>query len=430
MPQKKVQTTADYKTLADFLPSKRPRADLFSWTESFSKTVEKQQKIGHHLYRRVMYSGNGSRSIVEDPVSKEQREMIMMGSNSYLGLNNHPRVKKAAIEAIEKYGVGAGSPPNFSGYYDVHRKLEENLARLKGAESALVFPSGYSTNVGIISCFMGPKDTIIIDKLAHASIVDGSLLSGVKLKTFLHNNMKSLERVLKNNEKNSEGDTLVVVEGVYSMDGDVSPLDEVYALTQKYGSKLMVDEAHSTGVLGRTGRGSTEHFNLEGKLDLVMGTFSKSLGGVGGFVAAKKEIIEYLRYYSRSYFFAASLAPPQVAAQNEAVNILKEEPVWHETLLKNMKYFHSQLRDRGYDIGHTSTPITPIEIGETEKLHEVSKYFNDNNVFVNPVPYPAVPRKKDRIRFSISALHTKEDLDEVIDVLESADRKYGIRKCD
>lgn len=414
----------DEKTLADFVIQRRTEPDIFAWVDSFSEAVNHLASQGHNMYRRVMLSSNSNRVVIEDPLTKEPREMIMMGSNSYLGLNNHPRVIKAARDAVEKYGAGAGSPPHFSGYYDVHRMLEANLAWLKGAEDAILFPSGYSTNVGVLSCFLGPKDTIIIDKLAHASIIDGALLSGAKLSTFRHNDMNSLERVLSQSQKNAAGDRLVVVEGVYSMDGDIAPLKDIYNLTQKYNAKLMVDEAHATGVLGKTGKGSPEHFDLEGKIDLVMGTFSKSLGGVGGFVAARKPIIEYMRYYSRAYFFAASPTPPQVAGQNEGVNVLREEPEWHERLWENIHYFHKQLKERRFDIERTQTAITPIVIGDTQKMRQVTKFLHDHNVFVNPVPYPAVPRKKDRLRLSLSAAHSREDLDKVLAVLDEANQEY------
>ncbi|MDH4261708.1 MAG: pyridoxal phosphate-dependent aminotransferase family protein [Spirochaetia bacterium] len=254
------------KTLADFVIQRRTEPDIFSWVDSFSETINYLSSIGHNMYRRVMLSANSNHVLVEDPLTKKEIEMIMMGSNSYLGLNNHPRVIKAAKEAIDRYGSGAGSPPHFSGYYDIHRKLETNLAWLKGSEDAMIFASGYSTNVGILSCFLGPKDTIIIDKLAHASIIDGALLSGAKLSTFRHNDMNSLERVLSQSQKNTAGDRLVVVEGVYSMDGDIAPLQDIYNLTKKYNAKLMVDEAHATGVLGKTGKGSPNTSTLKEKL--------------------------------------------------------------------------------------------------------------------------------------------------------------------
>jgi glycine C-acetyltransferase len=414
----------DKKTLADFVIQKRPEPDIFAWVEPFAEAINHLSSQGHNMYRRVMLSANSNKVIIEDPITKKNREMIMMGSNSYLGLNNHPRVIKAAREAIDKYGTGAGSPPHFSGYYDVHRELEKNLAWLKGSEDAILFPSGYSTNVGVLSCFLGPKDTIILDKLAHASIIDGALLSGAKLSTFRHNDMNSLERVLSQSMKNTTGDRLVVVEGVYSMDGDIAPLREIFDLTRKYKAKLMVDEAHATGVLGKTGKGSPEHFDLEGQIEIVMGTFSKSLGGVGGFVAARKPVIEYMRYYSRAYFFAASPTPPQVAAQNEGVNVLREEPEWHQRLWENIKYFHTELKNRNFDIEKTQTAITPIVIGETEKMRHVTKFMHDNNIFVNPVPYPAVPRKKDRLRLSLSASHTREDLNRVLEALDEANSIY------
>lgn len=419
--------TRDYrqKNMSDYVLGRRIEPDIFSFCDEFDKTERYLCGKGHNLLRRVMLSGNTNRVVIEDPMTGKERKMIMMGSNSYLGLNCHPRAKKAALDALEHYGVGAGSPPHFSGYYDVHRKLEANLALLKGTEDAIVYPSGYATNVGIISAFLGPRDTIILDRLSHASIIDGALLSGAKIMTFKHNDMDALERVLKRSQESSKGDRLVVAEGVYSMDGDIAPLDEIFRLVKKYDAKLMVDEAHATGVLGKTGKGTPEHFDLEGKIDLVMGTFSKSLGGIGGFVAAKKSVIKYLRYYSRAYFFAASLPPMQVAAQNEAVNVLREEPIWHQRLWENIRYFHSELKNRGYNIEHSQTAITPVVIGESEKMLDITKFLHEQGVFVNPVPYPVVPKKKDRLRLSLSALHTREDLDEVLSLLGEADRIYN-----
>jgi len=415
------------RTLADFVIQRREKPDIFAWTDDFYESLGYFADQGYNFSRRVMLTANNREVTIEDPVTGKPRTMIMMGSNSYLGLNDHPKVKEAAIKAVEKYGTGAGSPPHFSGYYDVHRELEKNLARLKGSEDAIIYPSGYATNVGILSCFLSPKDTIILDKLSHASIIDGALLSGAKLTTFLHNNLESLERVLKKT-MNNNGDRLVVVEGVYSMDGDIAPLDKIYELTQKYKAKLMVDEAHATGVLGKTGRGSTEHYNLEGKIDLVMGTFSKSLGGIGGFVAAKKSVVEYMRYYSRAYLFAASPTPPQVAAQNAALEILMNDSSHHKKLWENIKYFHGELKKNSFDIGNAETAITPVVIGNSEKMRHVAKFMHENNVFVNPVPYPAVAKKQDRLRLSVSAVHTKEDLKTVIETLKKANQKFPFTK--
>jgi glycine C-acetyltransferase len=228
--------------------------------------------------------------------------------------------------------------------------------------------------------------------------------------------------------KKGPGDRLVVVEGVYSMDGDIAPLKDIYDLVKKHDAKLMVDEAHATGVLGKTGKGSPEHFDLEGKIDLVMGTFSKSLGGVGGFVSAKKEVVRYLRYFSRAYFFAASPTPMQVAAQSAALEVLKTEPQWHTQLWNNIKYFHAELKKRNFDIERTQTAITPIVIGDTLKMREITRFMDENGIFVNPVPYPAVARKKDRLRLSLSALHTREDLDKVLSVLDEAEARYKFAK--
>ena len=415
------------KTLGDFLIQRREKPDLFAWADEFYHATEYQKERGHLMYRRVLKSANDSHAVVQDQNTGKDISMIMMGSNSYLGLNNHPKVRQAAIDAVEKYGAGAGSPPHFSGYFDLHEQLEQRLAAIKGQEEAMVYPSGYATNVGILSCLCGKKDVIIIDKLAHASIIDGTLLSGAKISSFRHNDLKSLERVLAQTEKNAEGDRLVVIEGVYSMDGDIAPLDKIHALVKKYNAKLMVDEAHATGILGKTGKGSPEHFGLEGEIDLVMGTFSKSLGGLGGFVTGKKEVINYLRYYSRAYVFAASPTPMQVAAQIAACDVMLEEPEHHQQLWKNIKFFHSELKKHGYDIENATTAITPIVIGDTIKMREVTKFMHENGVFVNPVPYPAVARKKERLRLSLSAAHTREDLERVIEILDMANEKFKFK---
>ena len=415
------------KSLKDFIPQRRPRPDLFAWAEDLQKAFDIQRKAGLNVFARVMCSSPGARALVEDPITGEKKEMIMLGSNSYLGLNNHPRVIKAVLSAIEKYGVGSGSPPHFSGYYETHRALEENLAWLKGGEDAAVFPSGYSTNVGILSCFLTPKDIVILDRLAHASIIDGAILSRAKIMTFKHNDLDSLERVLKETKDYKDGDRLVVVEGVYSMDGDITPLPEVLSLVRKYGAKLMLDEAHATGVLGKTGKGTLEHFGLEGEVDIVMGTFSKALGGVGGFVVSKKPVITYLRMFARSYMFAASPPPHVVAGLNEAVNVLKEEPIWHKKLWENIRYFQGELKRRGFNIGNPESAVTPLIIGDTTKLFLTAGFLHKKGIFVNPVPYPAVPRGGDRLRLSVSALHTKEDLDKAIEALEEAHSLYQIK---
>lgn len=412
------------KNMSDFVLARREAPDLFAFCDEFHETEKYLASIGHNMLRRVMVTANTNRVVIEDPMTGKEKEMIMMGANSYLGLNSHPRVVKAAHAALDTFGVGAGSPPNFSGYYKVHRELEANLATMKGTEDAIVYPSGYSTNVGLVSALLGHRDIIIMDRLSHASIIDGSLLSGAKIVTFRHNDMDSLERVLKQTKDKARGDRLVVVEGVYSMDGDIAPLDKIYPLVKKYDAKLMIDEAHATGVLGSTGRGTPEHFGLEGKIDLTMGTFSKSLGGIGGFVCAKASVVKYLRYYSRAYFFAASLTPAQVAAQNEAVNVLREEPSWHKQLWDNIRYFHEECRLRGYNIENSQTAITPIVMGDSLKTLEVTKFLHEEGIFVNPVPYPVVPKKKERLRLSLSALHTKKDLDTVLHKLEEANVKY------
>ncbi len=420
------QKAEKFPTMADFVLPKRPDNDIFAFAQPFHEHAQLYNSQ-YQLNMRKMVSANKNHVTIYDTALKKNRDMIMFGSNSYLGLNNHPRLKKAAKEAIDKYGVGAGSPPLFSGYYEMHMELEKELAQLKGTEDAIIFPSGYATNVGVLTAFLSSKDTVVLDRLAHASIIDGARMSGAKISTFKHNDLNSLERVLQQTKKINKGDCLVAVEGVYSMDGDIAALDEIYKLTQQYNVKLMVDEAHATGVLGSTGKGSPEHFDLEGKIDIVMGTFSKSLGGLGGFVCSSKQVVSYLRFFARSYFFAASPTPHQTAAHLEAVRVLKEEPQWHKQLWENIHYTHSHLRELGFDLENTQTAITPITIGETKKMFETHIYLHNQSLFINPVPYPAVARKKDRLRISITALHTKEDLDQLISGLVEADKKFAFR---
>ncbi len=378
----------------------------------------------HHLqYRRVSLTGSEPVMRVIDPYDGQEREMIYLASNDYFNLTKHPRVIKAGHEALDKYGAGAGSVPLLGGTTDLHEGLEQDLARFKGCESAVIYTSGFGSNAGTLISLLQKDDCAILDMLVHASIVDGCQSTNIKY--FLHNNMESLERALKRTQDKYRT-RLVAVDGVYSMDGDIAPLDEIVELAHKYGAFVMVDEAHATGVLGENGRGTPEHFHLEGKVDIVAGTLSKGLGGVGGFIASRKELIDYIRFYSRPYIFSTGMTPQAAGSLREALRVIEEEPELRERLWDNIRYFRQGLQTIGFNIGNAETAIFPIIIGDDLKVKEMVRLCHEANIYVNPVVFPAVSKKMSRVRISLMAQHTKDQLDRVLDVLESSSRKIGV----
>lgn len=348
-------------------------------------------------------------------VTMNGKKVLMFGSNSYLGLTNHQRIKEAAIEAVRKYGTGCAGSRFLNGTLDIHIQLENELAEFVGKDEALVYSTGFQVNLGVLSCLTGRRDTILCDELDHASIVDGRRLSFSTLRKFRHNDMEHLERELQR----CEPDTikLIVVDGVFSMEGDVANLPEIVRLKEKYNASIFVDEAHGLGVLGNMGRGTCDHFGVTKDVDLIMGTFSKSLATIGGFVAGDKEVINYIRHNARSYIFSASNTPAATAAAIEALHIMKEEPERIENLWKVTNYALQNFRELGFEIGATSTPIVPIYIRDTEKTFMVTKMLWDEGVFVNPVVPPACSPQDTLIRFSMMATHTKEQIDRALDAM-------------
>ena len=348
-------------------------------------------------------------------VTMNGKKVLMFGSNSYLGLTNHPRIKEAAIEAVRKYGTGCAGSRFLNGTLDIHIQLENELAEFVGKDEALVYSTGFQVNLGVLSCLTGRRDTILCDELDHASIVDGRRLSFSTLRKFRHNDMEHLERELQR----CEPDTikLIVVDGVFSMEGDVANLPEIVRLKEKYNASIFVDEAHGLGVLGNMGRGTCDHFGVTKDVDLIMGTFSKSLATIGGFVAGDKEVINYIRHNARSYIFSASNTPAATAAAIEALHIMKEEPERIENLWMVTNYALQNFRELGFEIGATSTPIVPIYIRDTEKTFMVTKMLWDEGVFVNPVVPPACSPQDTLIRFSMMATHTKEQIDRALDAM-------------
>jgi 8-amino-7-oxononanoate synthase len=352
------------------------------------------------------------------------RDMGMYASYSYLGLIGHPRINQAAKDAVDRYGTGTHGVRMLAGTLDLHRELEETIAEFKGAEAAVTYTSGYVTNLTVVSSLLGRGGYVISDKLNHASIVDGCLMSGAKFLRFRHNDMEDLEARLKNIP---EGATkLVVADAVFSMDGDVIDFPNIVALSRKYGAWLMIDEAHSVGVLGKTGRGIEEHFGLEGTIDIKMGTLSKTIPSVGGYIAGKKELIEFLSHASRAYIFSAALPPAQAAAAMEAFKVILDEPWRMDKLKANTDQFIGGLQERGFDTMETSTAIVPVLCGDDERAFALTRAAQHHNVFVLPVVSPAVPPGLARLRATVTAAHEPDEIEYAMDVIETAGKEIGI----
>jgi len=366
------------------------------------------------------------------PISSEQdtkvtvrgKEMIMIGSNNYLGLTSHPQVKQAAIDAIKIYGSGCTGSRFLNGTLDIHEELERKLAQFMQKEAALVFSTGFQTNLGTISALVNKGDYIIMDRSDHASIVDGCRLSFGKVLKFRHSNMSDLKRVLSSLPKNSG--KLIIVDGVFSMEGDIAKLPDIVDLAKKYHARVMVDDAHSIGVLGENGRGTAEHFNLEDEVDIIMGTFSKSFASIGGFIAGDEQVIHYVKHFSRTLIFSASPPPSAVATVSKALDIIMAEPQRRKHLWQITHRMHRDFRALGFDIGDTETPIIPIMIGENLKTFKFWKMLFDQGLFANTAISPAVPPGTARIRTSYTATHTDSQMDRVLEVFEKVGKKMGV----
>ncbi len=351
------------------------------------------------------------------------KKMLMMGSNSYLGLTTHPRVKEASIKAIRKYGSGCAGSRFLNGTLDIHLELEAELAKLVGKDDALAYPTGYQANLGCIAAIVQKDEFIITDKLDHASIIDGCALSQGTMLRYNHNDMKSLEKVL---QRISGKNSLIVVDGIFSMEGDIADLDGIVELAARYGSNVMVDEAHSLGVLGDNGAGAAAHFGHTKQTDFIMGTFSKSLASVGGFIAADDDLIHYLKHKSRALIFSASLPPASTASVLEAIKIMKEEPERIERLWDNTNYMLSEFKNMGYDTGTSCTPVIPLHVGDIMVAFEMWKRLGEDGVFINPVIPPAVPPNSCLIRTSFMATHTREQLDFALDKFRAIGKELNI----
>ena len=381
---------------------------------------QRVKALGVYPYFRAIESEQDA-----EVVMKGQR-VLMFGSNSYLGLTNHPKIKEASIEAIRKYGTGCAGSPFLNGTLDIHIELEEKLADFVGKEKAIVYSTGFHTNIGVIPTIVGRGDHIIGDELNHASIVEGRRLSFASYHKYKHNDMSSLEDVLK--KIPYESVKLIITDGVFSMEGDVADLTSITDLADKYNASVYVDEAHSLGVFGEQGRGICNHLGLTDKVDLIMGTFSKSLATIGGFIATDAETINFLKHHSRSYIFSASISPAATASVIAALDVIKQEPERLKNLWEITNYSLSAFRSLGFEIGQTQTPIIPLYIRDMDKTFMITQELYESGVFVNPVIPPACSPNDTLIRFSLMATHTKSQIDEAVDKLTKVFRKYEIIK--
>lgn len=379
---------------------------------------QKAKAAGVYPYFREIQSDQDTEVIING------KKVLMFGSNSYLGLTNHPKIKEASIEAIKKYGTGCAGSRFLNGTLDIHTQLEHRLAKFVGKEEAIIYSTGFNVNQGVVSCLTGREDYIIWDELDHASIIEGRRVSFSNQLKYRHNDMESLERVLQSCDPNKI--KLIVTDGVFSMEGDVAKLPEIVALSKKYSAALYVDEAHGIGVFGAEGRGTCNHFGVTDDVDCIMGTFSKSFASIGGFIATDQITANYLRHNSRSYIFSASITPAATAAVSAALDIIESEPQRITNLWEITNYALDGFRTLGCEIGDTSTPIIPLFIRDNNKTFCITRELFDEGIFVNPVVSPAVPNNCTLIRFSLMATHTKAQMDVAFDKIEKIFKKYGV----
>lgn len=376
------------------------------------------QRAGLYTFFRVVDSAQDPEVVIGG------RRMIMLGSNNYLGLTNDARVKEAAIEAIRKYGSGCAGSRFLNGTLDLHVTLEERLAQFMRQEAAVIFATGFQVNLGAISCLVGKGDTVYLDKQDHACILDGARLSFGDVRKFRHNDPADLRRQMKNDA--AARGRLIVVDGVFSMEGDIAPLPELVEVARDFEAAIMVDDAHGIGVLGPTGRGTAEHFGLEEEVDLIMGTFSKSMASVGGFIAGESTVIDYIKHRARTLIFSAAPPPASVAAALATLDIMEQEPERRERLWQNSRFFSAGLRSLGLDTGGSQTPVVPVVVGEDFTALKMVQRLHEEGVFVNCVLSPATPPGRALIRTSLMATHTQDQLERALEAIEKVGREVGL----
>jgi 8-amino-7-oxononanoate synthase len=416
---------SDETSLVDLLRAADAGVGFAELSQFFYDGVQSFEAGGFNLYRRCLHGPSDAVTPIYHAHERARREMLQLASNNYLGLAHDPRVVAAACDAAREFGAGAASSPLLVGTFEVSRRLETELAAFKSADDVCLFTTGYQANLGTISAIaQNRNDVIVLDRLAHASMVDAAKLSSAHVKVFRHNDAEHLDRVLSRNRDARV--KLVCVEGIYSMDGDVAPLADLLRVTKKHGAMLLVDEAHSTGVLGPDGRGAVAHAGLEGEVDVQVGTLSKAFGASGGFVAGSHPLVNYVRYFARAGMFSTAISPMIVAAAQAALEIIRTEPARRKALWDNCNFMHAELSRHGFRLVAPPSPIMPIVVGSMHSLRQITLELHQANICVNSVPYPAVPWGSERLRISLTANHTREQLQHAVDCLVSAGRHAGI----
>ncbi len=390
--------------------------DKLQWIQD---EIQKLKDDGLYNRIRTLSSPQGAWLVVDG------KRVLNFCSNNYLGLANHPRIVEAAQEAVRKYGVGPAAVRSIAGTMDLHLELERRLAAFKGVQAAITFQSGFTANLGTIPALVGKDDAVFSDELNHASIIDGCRLSGAKIIRYTHCNPEDLNRVLSE-ERAKYPRAMVITDGVFSMDGDIAPLDKIYEVSQKYETILMVDDAHGEGVIGKGGRGIVDHFGLHGKVDVEIGTLSKAFGVVGGVSAGNPVVVEWLRQRGRPFLFSSAMTVPDVAACLAALDILEGSTELVDKLWDNARYFKAEMRKLGFDTGLSTTPITPIMLGEASLAQQFSRELFENGLFAMSIGFPTVPKGKARIRVMISAAHSRDDLDKGLEIFSGVGRKLGV----
>lgn len=406
----------------------------FTDTQEGEDLFDKTERVDEVLSSGIMTGNEGLGMVTMNKVQPDSKikekdgtihDVIMLGSNSYLNLSTHPEVMKGAREALEKFGYGMGAVSNYAGVTDIHKELEARIAKFYGTEDCIVFPSGYGANIGIVSALCGKNDVIINDAANHASIFDGNVLSGAEIKVFPHRDMKGLERILSRLPKEKTG-RLIITDGVFSMDGDMAPLDKIVELAQKYNCRIMVDDAHGVGIVGPTGKGTAEHYNVMDKIDLHVGMLSKGPGGLGGYCAASRAVVQYLRLYARSYFFSTALPASVAGGLNEVFKLMEEDRAGRKELWEKTDYLKKKLKDNGFDIGHSQSAIIPVMVYDEPLLFELCQKLREKGVYTNIVTYPAVRRKECRLRLCVMKDLSYEQMDRAVEIMTEVGKEYEL----
>ncbi len=386
-----------------------------------SGQLEAWRKAGTYQRLRILESASAAESRFDG------REVINLASNNYLGLTTHPKLIEAALAATRKYGVGSGAVRTISGTMSLHMELEERIARFKNVEACVVFQSGFAANAGTVSAILGPDDHIVSDELNHASIIDGCRLSKAKIHVFPHKDVAAAERILQE-LTSASGHKLLITDGVFSMDGDIGPLPGLAKAAETYGAIMMVDDAHASGVLGRNGRGTVDHFNVHGRAHVQVGTLSKAIGVLGGYVCGSRDLIQFLYHRARPFLFSTSHPPAVAASCLAAFDVLEQEPERIQNLWDNTKYFKQGLASAGFNTGMSETPITPVIVGEAKTAHQLSAALFDEGVLATGIGFPTVPEGKARVRTIVTATHTRQELDRALEVFTRVGKRMGILK--